>query len=190
MTVFGAHGQHQEPTEASHEPRLCADCAQATVRAQTRSSRVGYRPDVGAGGRASLGWRRATATAAIVLAVLLPALRNRDSFPLSTYPVYANARGSTVTLSTAIGIDGAGADRRLSLDVIGRTDDPLIAESAVDQAIAEGRADVLCADIAGRAPDGVVTIEVVEERHDAVARVRRETSLLERTVHARCAVAR
>lgn len=126
----------------------------------------------------------------IVAAVISPALRNRDSFPLSTYPVYASARASTVTLSTAVWIDSGGAARRLSLQVIARTDDPLIAESLVDEAIARGRADELCAEIAARAPVDAVAIEVVEERHYIVARTIDAESLLARTVHARCEVLR
>ena len=123
-------------------------------------------------------------------AVVAPALRNRDSFPLSTYPVYASARSSAVTLSTAVGIDTGGRPVRLSLDVIAQSDDPLIAESLVDDAIAEGRAGELCRAIAERAPDDVTAIEVVEERHDIVARTVGRASLLQRTVHARCDVSR
>lgn len=141
---------------------------------------------MGAHGSATIGWRRGLATALIVAVVVSPALRNRDSFPLSTYPVYASARGSTVTLSTAVAVDADGQARRLSLDVIARSDDPLIAESLVAEAIAGGRADELCAEIATRAPAGSVAIEVVEERHDIVARTTGAESLIRRTVHARC----
>jgi hypothetical protein len=136
----------------------------------------------------SLGWRRGLATTVVVVAVALPAVRNRDSFPLSTYPVYATARGSTVTLATAVAVDADGTVQRLSLRTIARTDDPLIAESFVDEAIDSGRADALCRDIAGRAPDGSTAIEVVEERHDVIAHAEGDDSLLERTVHARCSV--
>ena len=139
---------------------------------------------------ASFGWHKGIATAVIVGTVVSPALRDHDSFPLSTYPVYASARGSTVTLSTAIGVDASGGTRRLSLAIIARTDDPLIAESLVDDAIAAGRSDALCAEIATRAPDGVVAIDVVAERHDVDAHARGNESLLERTTHARCEVRR
>jgi len=145
---------------------------------------------VGEGSATRLGWRRGVATGVIVVAIVSPALRDRDSFPLSTYPVYATARGSEVTLATAVGITATGDVRRLSLGVIARTDDPLIAESFVDRAIAAGRAGSVCAGIAARAPDDVVAVEVVDERHDISAQRNDSDTLLERTVHARCSVAR
>ena len=77
---------------------------------------------------------------------------------------------------------GSGAPtarrRRLSMDVIARTDDPLIAASRVADAVAAGRADELCAEIAGRAPSDVVAVIVVRERHDVVDGARGEDSLL------------
>jgi hypothetical protein len=136
----------------------------------------------------TIGWRRGIITGLVVVLVVSPALRDQDSFPLSTYPVYASARASTATLSTAVGVDAEGTARRLSLQVIAQTDDPLIAESSVDVAISSGRAAALCAEISGRAPAWASTIEVVAERHDLVAAASGEDSLLERTVHATCAV--
>jgi hypothetical protein len=125
---------------------------------------------------------------AVLAAVASSTLRDRDSFPLSTYPMYATARGEIVDLATAVGFDATGIELRLSMATIAETDDPLIAESRVDRAIAAGRAGELCAEIAARAHGrGVVTVEVVEERHDVVARTEGRASLLERTVHARCA---
>ena len=135
-----------------------------------------------------LGWKRWVATIVVLAAVASPAVRNRDSFPLSTYPVYATARGDTVTLATAVGVTADGEVRRLSLSTIARTDDPLIAESAVDRAIASGRAEGLCATIAARASDALEAIEVVEEAHDVVAHAEGRESLLDRTLHARCPV--
>ena len=122
-------------------------------------------------------------------AVVSAAVRDRDSFPLSTYPMYATARADVATLSTAVGVETGGAVRRLSLGAIARTDDPLIAESLVDRAIAADRGAALCAEIAGRVRDASIdTIEVVEERHDIVDRAAGRDSLLERTVHTRCEV--
>ncbi|MEJ7583084.1 MAG: hypothetical protein WKF43_03155 [Acidimicrobiales bacterium] len=137
-----------------------------------------------------LRWRRRAIAAAVIAAVISPAVRDRDSFPLSTYPMYARTRGATVVLSTAVGADGAGATQALSLSVIANTDDPLIAASAVDHAIRSGRADELCAEVAARASTAFATIEVVEERHDVVARSSGKRSLLGRSVHSRCPVPR
>jgi len=123
---------------------------------------------------------------AVLLAVLWPAVRGRDSFPLSTYPMYAETRGEVVSISTAVGVDAAGARRRLSLQAIAATDDPLIAESTVDGAIRGGRADALCATIASRVGSGVTRVEVVDERHDVVARAAGRPSLVSRSVRASC----
>ena len=98
------------------------------------------------------------------------------------------ARLAVATFPTAIGF-AAGTERRLPIDVIADTDDPLIATSHVQAAIDGGAADALCAEIAGRAATDAVdidTIEVVTETHDTVELVAGGTSLLDRTVHARC----
>jgi hypothetical protein len=125
---------------------------------------------------------------ACIAAVFAPVVRDRDSFPLSTYPMYAD-RGTRIgMLATAVGVDAGGAEHRLSLATIASTDDPLIAESFVSGAIGAGRANELCAQIAGRLSRPLVRVEVVEERHDFVARAKHEASLLERRVRARCEV--
>jgi hypothetical protein len=121
--------------------------------------------------------------------VLSAALRDHDSFPLSTYPVYASARASTITLSTAVGVVSDGRVVRLSPELIARSDDPLIAESLVGNAITAGRSDALCAEIAARVPTDVVAVEVVQERHDVARRGLGDT-LLGRVPHARCEVVR
>jgi hypothetical protein len=124
----------------------------------------------------------------VIVAVASPAVRDHDSFPLSTYPIYATARGDVVPISTAVGIDTAGRTHTLDMATIADTDDPLIAESLVDRAIQTGQADQLCSEIAKRAPREVDAIEVVEEHHGVVARASGKDSLVQRVVHARCRV--
>ena len=80
--------------------------------------------------------------------------------------MYAETRGEAVSISTAVGLDGTGGRRRLSLQAIAETDDPLIAESAVDDAVRRGQADALCAEIASRVPDGIERVEVVARTKD------------------------
>jgi hypothetical protein len=133
-------------------------------------------------------WLRRLAVVAAVAAVVSPAIRDRDSFPLSTYPVYASVRPRTATLDTAFGVDGDGRERRLSMAVIAATDDPLIAASRVSDAVRSGTSGVLCRLIASRAPDGLIEIVVVGETHDVVDSARGDDSLVSRTVHARCRV--
>ncbi|MET0907927.1 MAG: hypothetical protein ABWZ99_00545 [Ilumatobacteraceae bacterium] len=126
--------------------------------------------------------------------MVLPVVLDRDSFPLSTYPMYSRARPEEVTIPSAIGFDEAGDEHRLTLGVIGASDDPLIVAGELRTAIAAGRAQTRCAAIAERAARGLadelglVRIEVVMERHDVVAQVTGESSLLDRTVHANCAL--
>jgi hypothetical protein len=125
-------------------------------------------------------------TFVVLGAVVSPVVRDRDSIPLSTYPMYATARGDEAVLATAIGVDEQGAVRRLSLDSIARTDDPLIAESLVRRAVRSGEADALCREIAARVGDDVAAVAVVEERHDLERYAARAPSLLRRLVHATC----
>ena len=132
-------------------------------------------------------------TVAVLAVLLLPVIRDRDSFPLSTYPMYAFERPDVVAFATAVGVDGEGVRHRLDLDLIGESDDPLIVASLVRQAVREGggAAATLCTEIAARAVQrelNFATIEVVTERHDVVARATDELSLVSSDRHASCAL--
>jgi hypothetical protein len=137
---------------------------------------------------------RILVTAGVIGALVAPVVRDRDGFPLSTYPMYSRARGDAVTLATAQAIDPSGEVSTLTLGVIGDSDDPLIVAGELRDAIRDGRADERCAEIARRAqqwdrlPSDATSIEVVTERHEVVARVEGGDSLLARTVHASCEV--
>lgn len=139
---------------------------------------------------------RILVTAGLIGALVAPVIRDRDGFPLSTYPMYSRSRGDAVTFATAQAIDGDGDVSTLTLGVIGDSDDPLIVAGELRDAIRDDRADQRCAEIAQRAqrwdglPADATSIEVVTERHDVVARVKGGDSLLERTVHASCEVSR
>ena len=132
--------------------------------------------------------RRLVAVVVGTVVLISPALRDHDSFPLSTYPIYASARPREATFVTAHGERADGSARQLSIDAIARTDDPLIAASRVADAVAAGRAIELCAEIASRAPSDVVAVVVVRERHDVVDGARGDDSLLQREQLARCSV--
>jgi hypothetical protein len=138
---------------------------------------------------------RLAVTALVVLALVAPVLLDRDSFPLSTYPMYSGARGTHSTLVTAYGIDKDGERRGLTPTLIGASDDPLVVAGRLRAALASDRVDVRCSEIAQRVSRRpslaeVVSIEVVSERHDTVARTRGEASLSHRDVHAICEVER
>ena len=131
-------------------------------------------------------WRLAAVV--VVIGVLVsPAVRDHDSFPLSTYPIYASARPREAEFITARGERADGSSRGLSMDVIARTDDPLIAASRVADAVATSGAHELCVSVAARAPHDVVAVVVVRERHDVVDAARGDDSLLSREELARCA---
>ncbi len=134
--------------------------------------------------------RRRLLLTAFVVVLVSPALRNVDSFPLSTQPMYANNRASTARLATVIGRDPSGALQRLSLRTVAATDDPLIAQSAVARSIRDGRADELCRTVAGRIPERspVVGVDVVWETVDVVAMARRDQRFGSFEVKATCNV--
>ena len=122
----------------------------------------------------------------------LPVFRNHDSFPLSTQPMYATARDRTETLASAVGINSDGERQRLSLSLIATTDDPLVAEALLENAIISGQTSQLCDEIAGRVAgqgsEDLVTIEVVSEEVDLIDWVGSVAPPLDRTVHASCEV--
>lgn len=132
-------------------------------------------------------------TALVAGALLLPVGLDRDSYPLSTYPMYSRVRADEVGIVTARGLDSAGARRELPMATIAATDDPLVAEALLRRDVRSGRdaRDQLCAEIAGRVDDPtIVAVEVVTEVHDVVAQASRSASLVRRTVHASCDVPR
>jgi len=132
---------------------------------------------------------RAVLTVVVLGALVAPVVFDRDSFPLSTYPMYASVRSSETSVPTAVAVDADGVEHRLSLGLIGASDDPLIVASGLRRSIAGGRAADTCREIAARAAGrGYVAVEVVTERHDVVARASDEPSLVARETHSRCEV--
>ncbi len=127
-------------------------------------------------------------TVVVGLVVVAPALwpEPEDDFPLSTYPMFTAERGRVVGLDTAVRVDEDGR-HRLSPEEVGGTDEIVAAAVAVSSAIDGGPATLaaLCAHIAGRV-GGPGTIEIVTERHDAVALLQDGAPPVEVTVHERC----
>ncbi len=127
-------------------------------------------------------------TVAVALAVLAPAVLpgGADGFPISTYPMFTSDRGRVVALDTVVLVDGDGR-HRLSPEVIGGTDEIVLAAVVVSDAIDGGTVtlDRLCREVVARV-DRAGTVEVVTERHDAVALLQRDEPPLEVEVHHRC----
>lgn len=123
-------------------------------------------------------------------ALLSPLIGNRDSLPLSTYPMYATSRSNVTSFVTASGLDEMGDRMPLSAPAIAESRDPLIAQSFLNDTVQRGTVAELCAEIALRVDGGVVSIEIATERHDTTARLRGEESLQGRDVHITCEVPR
>lgn len=128
----------------------------------------------------------------VVAALVAPAVLDRDSFPLSTYPMYSRSRGEVVAIATANGVTESGDVLRLSLQTIGDIDDPLIVEALLRDAIAGGpdETETLCREIAGRVEPaaGFDRISLVTERHDVVDHASGQPSLVSREEHTSCRV--
>ena len=128
----------------------------------------------------------------VVVTGLVPVALDRDSFPLSTFPMFSSRRTSTERVDTAVAVLADGSVRRLSPERIGGTDEVILAGATVSRAVASGGAAGLCAEIAARVaaggPSGAVRVEVVSETFDAVAWYDGRRDPLARTVHADCRV--
>ena len=125
---------------------------------------------------------------------IVPLALDRDSLPLSTFPMFSADIDSTQSVATAAGVTAAGTPRRLTPELIATTSVVNQAVAVVGDAITSGRADALCADIAGRVardgPPDAVAVEVVTETYDAPAWFDGDRQPVARQVHARCEVAR
>lgn len=136
-------------------------------------------------------------TIVVIAALCWPAIRNSDSFPLSTYPMYATSRADTTVFTIANGLDEVGERGPLTLSIIGASDDPLIVAGELGAVVRRGEAAVRCREIADRAAvardDGqidsrIITVEIASERHRTSEAALGDPSLEERTVHASCPV--
>ena len=138
-------------------------------------------------------WAYIVSGCAVVL-VFSPVLRpsQRDSYPLSTYPMFSYERGRESALPTAVGVTADGTIRRLSPELISGGYEPIRAFATVEASIDNGDTDVLCTEIAERTAaqrsTDVVVIEVVTEVHDVIAWFDGQKEPQQRIVHARCAL--
>lgn len=132
-------------------------------------------------------WVRRIATLALLAALIMPVIRDRDGLPFSTYPMYAGTRSNVVSFVAVRGITDAGDPEQLSMFSIAQTRDPLIAESFLADSVRRGSADELCAEVAGRVADPIIRIEVATERFDVASRSSGDPPF-DRTLLATCAV--
>jgi hypothetical protein len=141
--------------------------------------------------------RLAAGVASIVLVAitLSPVLRDNpydDGFPLSTYPMFASARGPSHRMSYALGLTRSGERRTLSPRLAGSLE-VLQAYRNIEQAVAGGRGaqQKLCRAIADRVRDAgdedIVTVRIVNAKHDALDVLLRDQLGVEREL-TRCRV--
>jgi hypothetical protein len=127
--------------------------------------------------------------AVAVAGVAAPGISDRDSFPLSNYPMFSYDRGRVTALDSAVGVTDTGEYERLSPEIIAGGYEPIHAAQTVAKAIRSGEADDLCAEVAQRARrDGIVRIEVVTETYDTIRWFDGDETPIKRVVHASCRV--
>jgi hypothetical protein len=132
---------------------------------------------------------RRLVTIVVLAVVLLPAVSGDDSFPMSSYPMYAFSRSRTERFYTVLGEAPTGELTPLPIRVVADTDDPLIAAAVVRIAINDGSSLRLCRQISTRVGDGIDRLLVVEEVHDVIRRAMSGAATPEeRVVHATCEV--
>ena len=130
---------------------------------------------------------------AAILVVLLPAWIERDSYPLSTYPMFSYRRDRVEVVDTAVGYDTAGQRVRLTPTLIAGGIEVIHAAATVSAAIAQGDTEALCNEIAARATTrrpALERIEVVSETHDVITYFAGDAVPIAVVVHASCTVAR
>jgi hypothetical protein len=128
----------------------------------------------------------------VVVVGLFPIVADRDSFPLSTLPMFSADLAAVQPIDTVVGVRADGTEVALGPDRIAGTDVVNQAAAVVSSAIAHGSAGVLCAQVAERvagdelAGAGAVALEVVTEHYDAVRWFDGDHRPVGRDVHARC----
>jgi len=139
-----------------------------------------------------VSWSRGVLLA--VVAVLLVPLAwpwGVDSFPLSSYPMFARPRPQIVSIPTVVGVRETGERVTLSPELIGDTRWTNLAVRLVRDSVAAGAkaSSRLCERIAARVADereDVVALEVVTETFDSVAHLTEAAPPTAVRVHARC----
>ena len=116
------------------------------------------------------------ATIVLLAAVAWPLVRDPrdDAFPLSTYPMFAVERPTTLTMDYALGETRTGERRTLSPALAG-TGEALQAFALFDRAVHGPREGLqrLCTEIAARVArdddyKDIVVVRIVTGQHDAV----------------------
>lgn len=140
--------------------------------------------------RASRWVTRLVGLVIIVVIGVVPVALDRDSYPLSTYPMFSSRRTAVEPVHTAVVAAADGSVRRLSPTQISGNDEVIIAAQLVYEAIRRDGGEVLCADIASRlsSADTGTEVEIVTEKYDAIDWYEGRKSPISRVVHTSCRV--
>jgi hypothetical protein len=113
-----------------------------------------------------------------------------DSYPLSSYPMFASDRGTVSTFYGAVGIEVDGERKVLGPQTVGGTSEIVHAAESVRFAVRSDTVESLCEEISERL-DGeeFERVEVISERIDTLAWFDGDEVPLETTVHGECDVA-
>ncbi len=123
--------------------------------------------------------------AAIVLSPIVHDPRH-DSYPLSTYPMFAPDRGALLTIDTVVRVDSSGVVHRLDPNTISGTDEIVTASVVAVKAIQRGEADLLCREVADRIGDPDSTVEVRSEQVNTIDVVDHHADPISVTIWAEC----
>lgn len=125
--------------------------------------------------------------AIVVVFGVVPVVLHRDSYPLSTFPMFSSNRSTREPVDTAVLVDSDGVVHHLSPQVIAGTDEPIIATVVVAKSVSDGTAMDLCHEITARLdPHHVGHVEIVTVVYDALDWFEGRREPIERRVHASC----
>ena len=138
--------------------------------------------------RASRTFARLVGLGIVAVIGILPVALDRDSYPLSTYPMFSSRRTAVEPVHTAVIAYPDGTIGRLSPTQISGNDEVIIAAQLVYEAIRRDGGEVLCADIASRLNDvdTAAEVEIVTEKYDAIDWYEGRKSPISRVVHTSC----
>lgn len=123
----------------------------------------------------------------VTILVVSPLARDprSDTYPLSTYPMFAGNRGPEHEIATVVEVLVDGSTVRLTPELIAATDEPVLAAVTVGRALRDRQAAALCDEVLARLGPGR-RARVQTERHDVVALVADGAPPLAVAVHAEC----
>lgn len=121
------------------------------------------------------------------MVVVSPLARDphNDTYPLSTYPMFAANRGPEHRIPTVVEVLADGAVSRLSPEIIAGTDEVVLTGVTVGRAVRDGEAEQLCDEVVDRLGAGR-RARVQTELHNVIDLIAQDAPPIEVQVHAEC----